>query len=314
MTIKYRASIDDSQSIVALFFETIFYFLIIFILWTELNVTLLRFQDIENGIAGIVDDFLLFVYFFGLVLLSFQIPNNKYSYLYFTSKNYKIDFENDKFSMIIAVIMCIATLLILHSFYYKQIHAAKHYTLRRIKSYSFALGCLTVALIFDQLKSTELIKSSQMNPYIVSSHGSGLYIDVFQIIALLLIVIGMSGVFYVTLVSFRVHPCARDITNPKCKFFRSVSTDLFSLRFGILVMVVTGESILAILIDPDADNVERYTCVFVAFTLIYIVQQTYFGTYAADTEHALHCIFNPGSVAWVFSHFPLSFGLLGVGM
>ena len=208
---------------------------------------------------------------------------------------------------------------VLAHFYYKQIKAAKRYNKRRIKSYSLSLILLLIALIFELIdeyfhkytnnnNSHSYLFDIKTNKYILLNY------TIAEIIIIFCLFCSQIIVFYVTLVSFRVHPSAKDITDPNSKFFQSIAIDLFTLRFGILIMIVTGESILAILINPKINSYNGYCSIFVSFLLIYIIQQIYFDTYATNCEHALHCIFKPGSVAWVFAHLPLSYFITCIGL
>ena len=285
--LKYAASIGDDGAINRIFWESFAYYVALYILWTELNVTLLRFVDIEDGLVGLADDFLIVLYLIGLLILSFQIPSN-------SAQTHQYLFKNEsKTPIICGMLICFGSWLILHCLYYIQLRAAKHYTRRRIKTYCISLVLLLCALI-SEVGFADIVFLGDLG--------------------LVLTIIACVIILYVTLVSFRVHPYARDITDPNSKFFQSVATDLFTLRFGILIMVVTGESILAILINPRIHSARAYACVFVSFVIVYIVQQMYFDTYAKHSQHALHCIFKPGSVAWVFVHLPLSYFMVCIGM
>lgn len=313
--LKYLVSISDNIGISRIIFESFLYYVPLFMTWTELNVTLLRFTDIERGIIGMIDDFLIIIYLCGLVIISFQIPvestnSGKYNYLFY---------KRDKLQFILGIIFCFGSFLLLHIFYYKQIKAAKRYNKRRIKSYSLSLILLLIALIFELIdeyfhkytnnnNSHSYLFDIKTNKYILLNY------TIAEIIIIFCLFCSQIIVFYVTLVSFRVHPSAKDITDPNSKFFQSIAIDLFTLRFGILIMIVTGESILAILINPKINSYNGYCSIFVSFLLIYIIQQIYFDTYATNCEHALHCIFKPGSVAWVFAHLPLSYFITCIGL
>ncbi len=94
-------------------FDSLVFFVPFFVLWLELNVTLIRFADVQGDFAGMVDDILLFVFLCGVIVLSVQIQVNED--LFDPSKNINI---------IGGMLVCVGCLWLLHIFYYSQIAAS----------------------------------------------------------------------------------------------------------------------------------------------------------------------------------------------
>ena len=131
---------------------------------------------------------------------------------------------------------------------------------------------------------------------------------------LLSFVVSSLIVLYTTLVSFRVHPMAADPESKGAKYFQSPTSELFSERFGIWTMILTGESILAVMIQPDEISFAGYLTIFISFAMMYAIKLLYFESHAPEECHALNEIDVPGSSMFVFSHLPLGFALLGMGV
>jgi len=86
-------------------------------------------------------------------------------------------------------------------------------------------------------------------------------------------------------------------------------------RFGLLVMITTGESILALILTDADQTLEYYGTLFFAFSTTYLLKSIYFGSHSELPEcHALAEGQVPGSVLWVVLHAPLAFCLTCCGV
>jgi len=123
----------------------------------------------------------------------------------------------------------------------------------------------------------------------------------------ILLFMGLLIVFYVSLTGFLVQPQT------------NLTLDFFIERFGILVMLTTGETILALIVnDPDFkfdnQNAKHVSTIFLAFFLAYGLKGIYFQADAPERLHALTKTGFPGPAAWVVLHYFLCYSLLWVGV
>lgn len=114
-------------------------------------------------------------------------------------------------------------------------------------------------------------------------------------------------VFYVSLTSF----IPQKQTN--------LTVDHFVERFGLLIMISTGECILSLIIGNESDDSYAQTfnenaVILLSFTIMYIVKDVYFNSDAPANLHALTKTELPSACLWVFLHFPLSYCILTVGV
>ena len=94
-----------------------------------------------------------------------------------------------------------------------------------------------------------------------------------------------------------------------------VNVHHFAERFGLLMMIYIGESIIAILLPEGDFTFEHYAIVHLGFLNIYILRFIYFNLAHASCKHegdshALRNAGKPGSIAFVNAHLLLSFFLL----
>jgi len=122
------------------------------------------------------------------------------------------------------------------------------------------------------------------------------------------IIIACGIVFYVSLTSF-IPQKQTDLT-----------VEHFVERFGLLIMIATGQCILALIIgnldseDVYAQSNDEHLVIFLAFTIMYIVKDLYLNSDAPVRLHALNKRALPNACVWVFLHFPLSYCVLTVGV
>jgi len=122
------------------------------------------------------------------------------------------------------------------------------------------------------------------------------------------IIIACGIIFYVSLTSF-IPQKQTDLT-----------VEHFVERFGLLIMIATGQCILALIIgkwdaeDVYAQSVDEHIVIFLAFTIMYIIKDLYLNSDAPVQLHALNKSALPYPCVWVFLHFPLSYCILTVGV
>eukprot|EP00494_Astrolonche_serrata_P032357 UN32626 len=94
------------------------------------------------------------------------------------------------------------------------------------------------------------------------------------------------------------------------------NTEHMSERFGILVMILLGESVLALILNEvETTDSSVSSVIIAAFVVMYLLYDMYFRSHChEETYHALTQDKSPGSVAWVALHLLLSYFLLCVGV
>lgn len=322
---KYESQNFEGADLDAFFIriigETLLFFFSFFIVWLELCQVNTRFHNLP----GALDDTLFFVYLCGLIVMSVQMSQTEF-------------LLTNKVGFLCGLITSFIAIFLLHVAYLYYIPLAQRYAERRIKTYSFSIIVLVIALIVSLASDKD---DDLANWWTVFS-----------------LLIACGAVLTVALISFRVDPRYTNWTG-----------EYFSERFGILIMILTGESILALMVgDASASasyyytthyyqafnetlgyyvdtsetyqvmnyeynklnytiyqetgaffqkagsNFDDYLGVFVAFLTMYTIKNIYFGSDAKEEDHALEEEGHPGSVLWVIMHFPLAFCLLGCGV
>jgi hypothetical protein len=149
--------------------------------------------------------------------------------------------------------------LFLHILYYKRIKRSRNYAYRRIWTYSIAVLINTVFGLLDSL----LKDNNNILGYWLSFSG---------------IMLSSLVVFYVSLTGFVVQYKNND----------NIIVDHFVERFGVLIMITMGESILSLIIaDTYNQNYRDNVIVTLSFLLIYILKDVYFLSDVAAKFHAL---------------------------
>jgi len=96
--------------------------------------------------------------------------------------------------------------------------------------------------------------------------------------------------------------------------------DHFTERFGLFVMICTGETILALIINFSSfeQTFETYLCILIAYAMMYLVKMLYFSanekTLGDLSANALTTPTSPGAVVFVVAHCFLGYLLLGIGV
>ena len=75
-------------------------------------------------------------------------------------------------------------------------------------------------------------------------------------------------------------------------------------------MILTGESILPVMIQPDEISFAGYLTIFISFAMMYAIKLLYFESHAPEECNALNEIDVPRSLMFVFYHLPLGFASL----
>jgi len=85
-------------------------------------------------------------------------------------------------------------------------------------------------------------------------------------------------------------------------------------RFGLLIMICIGESVLALVLFDFEREYEFYLVIFVAFTTMYMILQSYVKSDTHVKAHALAEGEICGSITWVCMHGLAAYCLLGMGV
>jgi len=166
-------------------------------------------------------------------------------------------------------------LIILH-FKLMQIDAAEEYCRTRIVSF-FTSFTLVVVGAFVSTEST-----------------------------IICLIIAYINIFWMSLNSFRVWK--ESVPNAHLQFE-------YIERFGLIIMITSGESILALVIADFEQDFGHYAMVMVAFVTMYVFKEIYFDSHSETPQmHALAEGAIPGAVLWAFLHMPAAFFLLGCGV
>lgn len=192
--------------------ETLLFFFCFFIVWLELCQVNTRFHNLP----GALDDTLFFVYLCGLIIMSVQMSSTEF-------------LLTNKVGFLSGLITSFISVFLLHVAYLYYIPLAQRYAERRIKTYSFSIIVLVIALIVALASDKD---DDLANWWTVFS-----------------LILACGAVLTVALISFRVDPRYTNWTG-----------EYFEERFGILIMILTGESILALMVgDASASATYYYT-------------------------------------------------------
>jgi len=177
--------------------------------------------------------------------------------------------------------------LFLHILYYHRIEKSRNYAHRRIWTYSTAVVINTLFGYFSRYLDND-----------VNSYGGiGHFLNFMGIMLSSLIV------FYVSLTGF--------IVQNK----NNIIVEHFVERFGVLIMITMGESILSLIIADEYEQDWHHNFVMlISFLLMYILKDLYFLTDVAPMFHALRMDGSANSCLWVVLHFPLCLCLLLLGV
>ncbi|ETO31916.1 low temperature requirement protein A, partial [Reticulomyxa filosa] len=221
----------DLNGIFSTLLENVVFFVPFFMLWLELNITLIRFGDIRGKMAGIIDDCLLFLFLFALTCSSTQImPQEKL----FTSRH-STNFVFTK---------------ITYLFFFEL---KKSYCKRRLWTYATAVAIFCFGIWFP-LRAVTILS-------------------------------GSAVILYTSVVSFRIHPKAFDSDVSVAKTYQNPVIDFCTARFGIGIMIILGQSVIAIMIVVTEVHAKQYFTVFFGFAIVYILKLMYFDSDAKDEGH-----------------------------
>merc|ERR1719471_2188329 len=91
--------------------------------------------------------------------------------------------------------------------------------------------------------------------------------------------------------------------------------EAFVERFGLFVMVLSGESILALVLMPDELDWEVYGAIFIGLMIMFHMKNIYFwSNVELEAGHALIESNSPGSCMWVVAHACLGYFLMMIGV
>jgi low temperature requirement protein LtrA len=283
---KYTLN-DDFQNDWVIIESTVFFFAF-FSLWLELVSEFVRFQNMP----GAADDFIRFLYLLGICLMAIQIRPDQY--LMSQINGFMLSF------LISLVAICLLHL----SYIWKRCGGAIIYCKIRVMVY----GLIILSTVISMCISTYLIQNNYWLPF-----GT--------------LLMNVLFLLFYSLNSFRV-------TELKSKRPWSFSSegkeaikrsgnheesieDHFLERFGLLIMITAGETILALVLGSTKYDWESETFFLLgtAFLMVYVIKMQYFlYNVALEDGHALVNNGFPGSVAFCAIHIFLGLSMLWVGV
>jgi len=267
-------------------FESMLYFLGFFAVWLEMTCEFIRFKNMP----GLFDDALRFAYLLGIITMAVQIKPSSYM-------------MDQAFGYMMGFIVCLGTQLIVHTIYYARLERAARYAIWRVRNYFLCCTLLLIAALVDDYW--------------------------FSVLAIL---ISATMTIFISVNSFRMAflpKMSKDDTiifdHHKKMVVATPGTgraprddEEFIERFGLIVMITTGESILALIVggsDLFQQEWRYYMLVQVAFITMFYMKNLYFASNCEMHEgHALveHDI--PGGCVWVVCHGVLAYFLLSCGV
>jgi len=173
--------------------------------------------------------------------------------------------------------------------------------------FAFSLICLAFLHVrLREIDDAEKYSNKRIMAYTVGS--------VFSLIggvsppepAVFLMLLSYAIILLVSLNSFRVWQESKPNKHLQMEYIE---------RFGLIVMITTGESILALIVADFEQTLEHYAIVLIAFFTMFLLKSIYFESHSETPDmHALAEGQIPGSVLWAFMHAPCAFFLLGCGV
>jgi len=286
--IKYMTKTREEDDLrTRIILESMLYFYGFFVVWLEMTTEFIRFRNMP----GIIDDVMRFTYMLGIITMSVQIEQKKFM------------IENSS-GYLIGLLLCIAVQWIVHFIYYARLDRAKRYAWWRLVSYSIAILFLIIAIAAGEESKTLVV---------------------------IIIIVVSSMIVFVSVNSFRVafKPVVTDGGTFKSDHAGNIvaeegggraptDDEPFIERFGLIVMITTGESILALIVGASAtfeQQYDFYLIVQLAFVTMFYMAKLYFASHTELHEgHALVEDGVPGGVCWVLCHGILAYALLFCGV
>lgn len=314
MKYTYKCTYSKPSQLTRLILESLLFYTGFFMVWLELTVGCNRFLDL----GGVADDLLWILYMLGVIVMAVQVPSktsfekkfakvklskpqwvdiDSYPDIYekefdYACKKYPSELvpwmlENSVGYSCGLLIICLS-LYGLHYLWHEWMPEARHYTSWRKTMYMWLSVLCIVAIAIPYEAATDQ--------------------DDFRYWLQVIIISSVLGTFgMVNANSFRVLP-------NKYLDLMPHNTETFAERFGILIMILIGESVLALILLPIKHTFDHYFFIIFAFLIMYFFKEIYFGSSCNLELHALNTRESPGSITWIFLHWPLTYALLGVGV
>jgi len=177
-------------------------------------------------------------------------------------------------------------------------------SLRKAWSFGFAISLISLALLHVIIRQSNARAFHYANLRILVFGLSGILtlISIFlnTMTATWMFIIIYSVILFQSANSFRVDESRLP-----------VNVQHFTERLGLLVMIMLGESILAIILPPFETDNGHIILTLLSFTLIYSIRCSYFFDVSVGMlDHALRNDSLCGSSCFVMIHLPLAFSLL----
>jgi len=283
--IKYTLKYDDDYSSHVVIIESCVFFAVFFSIWMELVAEFARFKNMP----GPVDDFARFVYLLGIVLMAVQCENNQY-------------LSDNMNGFMSSYVISLCPIFCLHLCYLKyKVYDAVRYCQWRILCYGMVICSTMVCIVVSYFYKAYWLHMSMlaMNAFILLFYS----LNSFRVIE-------SDSVWAVE------HKKNLEKAESMNLELDEPIEDHFLERFGLLVMITLGESVIALVVGSSQWEHEFDTLILVnvAFFMIVVIKHQYFAYNVTIQEgHALRKAQFPGSVAFCTIHLVLSLFLLWLG-
>ena len=201
--------------------------------------------------------------------------------------------SQNAFGFMLGLLVCLISLLILHIVYYVEIRTSRIYTRRRIYVYTFIIIILIILSSIYNLKVTE-----EMGELVITC--------ILGILMTLLLLFSSN--------SFRV------LSDKETDLAFSISHGMYeeiTERWGLLIMIATGESVIALISATDdqfSNHWKDYFGILCTFACSYILRDIY--ELSIDCNLFDSALVNKkkfGSVLWTLLHGFSAFCLMFIG-
>jgi len=260
--------------------QAVLWFAGFYAVWLELTCLESRFCNLP----GIVDDAALYLYLGGILVMAIQMQPDVFLF-------------HNRRGFVFGFMLCTIALFIVYRQHSLCNPRARRHCQIRLKTYAISIIATILFLAIDII----IIKEENTEVESIIFFGQSPPNE--PLCYLFLIPIFGYHILY------------------QCNSFRVLGEEMLNfestvVRFGTLIMICSGESVIAIILGFEHAHSlsnQDFMCVAAAFMLLYLLKDVYFNSNCGEEGHALTEDKSPGSVAWVFAHFPLSMFVFFLG-
>jgi len=248
----------------------------------ELIIEFVRFQNMP----GVLDDLARFCYLCGVILMAIQMEYDQY-------------LMENMVGFLLSFVISLLSVFVLHVCYlYHKVNDAVRYCKQRIVLYLMVITSSCITMMFNQ-------------------YWLRFWTLCFNVILLLVYSINSFRVTENSTERNQRHAALVEKAQAEGKVLGEPIEDHILERFGLFVMIVSGESILALVIayaDYDQEF-STYLLIYVAFFMIFFIKNMYFMHNPELLDgHGLFKHQFPGAVAFCAIHLVLCLFLLWLGV